>query len=81
MEGREFKLSLSPGRMSLDGFKQEEDCCTLGGLILSELFPKIGRAMQAEAIAYERVNPEPSPAFAWEPLPDDVAEAVSDRVF
>jgi hypothetical protein len=80
IEGRELKVEMRPGITSLVGLKKGESENTLGGMIASALYSKIGDAMQAEAIVYEETAEDPSPKLAWKRLPDAVADKVYDRI-
>lgn len=78
IDGRELKVQMRPGVTSLLGAEGKTDN-TLGGIIASELFSKIGDFMQAEAIASEELAWDPDPKNTWKRLPNAVADAVYDR--
>lgn len=80
IEGRELKIFLRPGLISLDGLTRSEREDTVGGMIAEQLYPIIADAMQAEAVAYEETAADPSPSFAWKKLSPAIADAVWSRL-
>lgn len=80
IDGRELKVVMRPGITSLEGVKGRDCDSTIGGMIASELYSKIGDFMQGEAIAYEMTAADPSPEFTWKRLKNAVAEPVYDRI-
>lgn len=80
IDGRELKVIMKPGVTSLEGVKGKDTDSTLGGIIAGELFGKIGDFMQADAIMSEETAWDPDPKNTWKRLPEDVADAVYNRV-
>lgn len=79
IDGRELTVKLAPGVTSLDGVKGKDIDNTLGGIIASELYSKIGDFMQAEAIMDEETAWDPGPESTWRHMSNAVATAVHDR--
>lgn len=79
IDGRELSVDMKPGVTSLGGVKGRDLDDTLGGIIASELYSKIGDFMQAEAAMFEETAWDPIPETTWRRMPDAVASAVYDR--
>lgn len=79
IDGRELTVEMKPGQTSLLGVKGKDLDNTLGGIIASELFSKIGDFMQAEAVLFEEAVWDPVPETTWRRMPNALADAVSAR--
>lgn len=76
IDGREMAVEMKPGVTSLTGIKLPETEETIGGIVASELYSKIGDIMQAWATASDFGEFD-----TWDKLTEEAAEAVGDRVW
>lgn len=72
-----MKVKMTPGCTKLEGMKDDQTTNTLGGIIASELYGKIGDFMQAEAILCEEVVSDHD--LTWKRMKNSLADRVADR--
>lgn len=74
IEGKELKVSLGLGSISMAGLSETQCECTLGGMIAEELYSTVGGIMQAHAHIEEHFSPGEPMDVAWKKLPPHLAD-------